>query len=125
MREILWIALGGSLGALCRFFLTGWVQRSVVSGFPWGTTVVNLLGCLAIGGLVGWSSLRGDFSDSARLFALIGFLGSFTTFSTFALETLALMRAGSLAPGLSNLLLQTGGGLLAVIVGDRLGRWLG
>jgi CrcB protein len=87
------VGLGGFGGALCRYALSGAVHRNLPqTTFPVGTLVVNLLGCLAIGYLAGLAEARQLFSPELRLFAFIGLLGGFTTFSTFGYETIALAR---------------------------------
>jgi len=87
------VGLGGFAGALCRYALAGAVHRGVPQAtFPVGTLAVNLLGCLLIGLLAGLADSRQLFSPEMRLFAFIGLLGGFTTFSTFGYEAVALAR---------------------------------
>jgi len=87
------VGSGGFLGALARYGLSGLVHRQVpLAVFPYGTLVVNLLGCLIIGVLAGLAESRQLFGPEFRTFALIGVLGGFTTFSTFGYETVAMMR---------------------------------
>ncbi|MDT8320488.1 MAG: fluoride efflux transporter CrcB [Xanthomonadales bacterium] len=89
------VGAGGFLGALARYGLSGWVHRQLpLATFPYGTLAVNLLGCLLIGVIAGLAESRQMFSPEFRVFALIGVLGGFTTFSTFGFETFALMRDG-------------------------------
>lgn len=89
------IGLGGFIGAVLRYLLSGWVQdRSGSIIFPYGTAAVNLSGCFAIGLLSYLVETRSFFSVETRAFLLIGLLGSFTTFSTFGSETLTLIRGG-------------------------------
>ena len=97
MREALinaaLVGSGGFLGALARYGLSGVVQRQVpLTSFPYGTLVVNLLGCFVIGVLAGLADSRALFGPEFRIFALIGILGGFTTFSTFGYETFAMVR---------------------------------
>ncbi len=80
------IALGGAIGAPARYLVERGVTRRTGHGFPWGTTAVNLLGSLLLGLVTGASQFHGWSSD-ARAVAGTGFLGAFTTFSTFAIET--------------------------------------
>jgi len=87
------IALGGALGAVCRYLAGAWVQGMSDGAFPWGTWSVNLAGSLAIGFAMVWLS-HTLASAELRLFVAMGFLGSFTTFSTFSLETVELLREG-------------------------------
>jgi CrcB protein len=89
------VGSGGFLGALARYGLSGLVHRQVPhTTFPYGTLVVNLVGCLVIGALAGLAESRQLFGPEIRTFALIGILGAFTTFSTFGYETLAMIRDG-------------------------------
>ncbi|MBN1240813.1 MAG: fluoride efflux transporter CrcB [Gammaproteobacteria bacterium] len=92
----LWIALGGALGSVGRFAASGFVARSTGGALPWGTLLVNVTGSLLIGFAAGlWlSDGKLALSADARAFLMIGVLGGFTTFSTFSLETLNLIRAG-------------------------------
>ncbi len=87
------IGAGGFIGAVLRFVVSSWVQtRSGSITFPFGTLVVNMIGCLVIGFLTYLVETRSLFSMEARSFILIGLLGAFTTFSTFGNETLGLIR---------------------------------
>ena len=94
LAQILLVGLGGFLGSSARFVLSGWVHQSLPqTGFPYGTLAVNVLGCLVIGILGGQMELRQALGPSQRLFLLIGVLGGFTTFSSFAYETMSLAHA--------------------------------
>ena len=87
------VGSGGFLGALARYGLSGLVHRhAALSSFPYGTLAVNLVGCLAIGLLAGMTEFRQLFPPEFRTFAFIGLLGGFTTYSTFAYETVAMLR---------------------------------
>ena len=89
------IGLGGFVGAILRYLVSGWVQdRSGSIAIPFGTAAVNLSGCFIIGILTFLVESRSYFSVETRAFVLIGLLGSFTTFSTFGSETLMLIRSG-------------------------------
>jgi len=101
------VGLGGSVGAVLRFAISGLVHRSLPSvTLPIGTLCVNVLGCLVIGFLGGLVELRQVFGPQARLFLFIGVLGSFTTFSTFAYETLALTQQADFLRASVNVLFQ-------------------
>ncbi len=92
MTKLIVIGLGGGLGAILRYALSGLVQYwSKSISFPYGTLTVNLLGCLLIGLLTGLAETRGLFNPEARLFIFVGLLGGFTTFSTFGNETFNLI----------------------------------
>lgn len=84
---------GGALGAIARYGVGGLLHRNpALAGFPFGTLTVNLLGCLLIGLGAGLADTRQVFTPEARLFAFVGLLGGFTTFSSFGYETIALLR---------------------------------
>jgi CrcB protein len=93
MYQIVIVGLGGCIGSILRYLVSGWVQGLTGSStFGYGTLSVNVVGCLAIGLLGGWADNAGLLGPSARLFLLVGVLGGFTTFSTFGYETMALLR---------------------------------
>ena len=95
MGNFLFIGLGGFLGAILRYALSDFVQNwSKFSHFPFGTLVVNLVGCLLIGALAQLGESRDIFTPEASSLIFFGFLGAFTTFSTFSADSLNLMRNG-------------------------------
>lgn len=97
MKELLTVGLGGFGGAILRYLVSGWFQNlNSEAQFPIGTLSVNLIGCLAIGLIGGWADNNQLFSPQMRQLLLIGFLGSFTTFSTFSYEGLALLHDGQI-----------------------------
>jgi len=113
---LLVVAAGGALGAVSRYLATGWVQGLSGDFFPWGTLVVNVLGSLALGfGLV-WLQAS-VASAEARQFVAIGFLGSFTTFSTFSYETVAMLRDGEWWRAGGYVAASVAVGLMAVFLG--------
>lgn len=89
-----YIAIGGALGSLLRYFLQGHIQKSLPGAFPMGTLGVNLLGSLVIGFLGAWFMASQPSTGHLRLFLMVGVLGGFTTFSSFSLENLNLLRDG-------------------------------
>ncbi len=120
------VGAGGFVGSVLRYALGGLVHRAAAtSGFPYGTLVVNVTGCLAIGLLGGLAELRHVAGPELRLFLLIGVLGGFTTFSTFGYETLALLRDGDHMRALANAGLHLALGLGAVWLGFAIAEWLG
>lgn len=124
MLKILLVGLGGFAGAIARYGLGGWVHRWAGVAFPYGTLVVNVLGCVLIGGITGLAESRGVFGAETRVFLLIGLLGGFTTFSSFGFETLQLLRDGQSGYALVNVLANVVLGLAAVWVGWALARWI-
>lgn len=91
----IWVALGGALGSVLRYGVAQAVERfPTLLTFPWATLGVNVSGSLLLGAVGGWLSLDATASPQLRAFVMIGLLGGYTTFSTFALEGLALLQAG-------------------------------
>jgi len=112
------VGAGGFVGSVLRYWVSGAVYAlAVAPRFPWGTLVVNVVGCFAIGLLGGLADARGILTASARLFLLIGLLGGFTTFSTFGYETLALLREQAVARAFLNAGLQLSLGLAGAWAG--------
>lgn len=125
MMQLVWIGLGGGLGAILRYLLGGLVQHWTNSAsFPYGTLAVNILGCFMIGLLGHLGEARGAFSPEGRLLVFTGILGGFTTFSSFGFETLGLARAGLGAAALGNVAANMLLSLAAVWAGRALGVWM-
>ena len=121
LQNLLIIGIGGFIGAISRYWISGAVQNLSKSyNFPYGTMSVNLLGCFVIGILIQLVEYRGLFSPETRLFVFIGLLGGFTTFSTFALETTNLLRESQWLQGFTNIMITNGFGLLLVLAGRAL-----
>ena len=95
MSQVLAIGLGGAIGSLLRYWLSGWVQSFAGRGFPYGTLAVNVLGCLAMGFLFVLLVERASDNPVLRAGLLIGVLGGFTTFSSFSIETFSLIEQGA------------------------------
>lgn len=123
MPPVVFVALGGALGALARYGAGRLVASLVEHPFPLGTWAVNLIGCFLIGMTV---PLFGQLSgaERARLFLVAGFLGSFTTFSTFSLDTVALWGDGHGGLALLNAVGSLACGLVFVAVGREVSAWL-
>src|SRR6186713_714442 len=122
MQDILpvlaWVALGSAIGGPARYFVAGVVGRSIGQTFPWGTMVVNVSGAFAIGMLAAAASVHGLLpAPVAWQFAVTGFLGSYTTVSSFSLQTLALVRNGWILRAAGNVLLSVALCLCAVALG--------
>ncbi|MBB36188.1 MAG: fluoride efflux transporter CrcB [Hirschia sp.] len=92
MQNILFVAMGGALGATARHLASAMALRVLGNGWPWGTMTVNLFGSLLMGLLIGWLAFRVDGGTNWRLFLGTGVLGGFTTFSAFSFETVAMIE---------------------------------
>ena len=116
MLKIIAVMAGGSLGAASRYILFLFVQRFSGPSFPAGTMAANLLGCFTIGLL--WSFFEGSrLTNEWRLFIFTGFLGGFTTFSTFARETIQFFKAGEPLQAIAYVLVSNIIGLTMVVCG--------
>lgn len=116
---------GGGLGAVGRFALALFIDERTPLHFPWGTFVVNAVGCFAIGLLATLADVRGVVPPGLRLFLVAGLLGGFTTFSTFGLETWRLVESGRWPVALLYSVGSVAAGLVAVIAGVVIARELG
>ena len=118
MSKLIIIGLGGFIGALVRYGLSGFVQaQSKNITFPFGTLAINLLGCLLIGAFAQLIETQVSFSADTRDFIFIGLLGAFTTFSTFSNETFSLMQRGDMLLAFGNIGMHLIFGLGAVWLG--------
>jgi fluoride exporter len=122
--HLLAIGLGGFVGAAARYLVDGWVSDATRGGFPWGTLVVNASGSLAIGVLFAVTVEHSLLPAGLRGPLMIGFIGSYTTFSTLALESWRMLEDGSWLAAGANLAGSVMIGLAAVIVGLAIGRAL-
>ncbi|HRB67914.1 MAG TPA: fluoride efflux transporter CrcB, partial [Chitinophagales bacterium] len=84
--KFIYIAIGGACGSVCRYILSEYVSTKYTTNFPLGTLLVNTIGSLIIGFLFGFFSINGEVNDRLKFLVFIGFLGGFTTFSSYALE---------------------------------------
>ena len=124
MNRIVLVALGGAIGSVLRYGLSGGVHRVLRGGtFPFGTLVVNVAGCLAVGLMAQLAESRGAFTTETRVFVIVGLLGGFTTFSAFGNETIALARKPELDLALVNVAAQLVLGLGAVWLGRAIALW--
>ncbi len=122
--QYLAIAVGGAAGAVCRFWVSANVHAWLGRGFPWGTLVVNVAGSLLLGLLAVLMLERMSLAPEWRAALLIGFLGAFTTFSTFSLETVNLMEQGQHGRALANVGFSVLSCVGAAWLGVALGRAL-
>jgi CrcB protein len=118
------VAVGGALGALARFGLDRFIEHHVVTVFPWSTFTINLTGCLLVGVLIGALVDRHHMPEWLRVGAVLGFVGAYTTFSTFAQETLDLAEGPHLSLALVYSVASVATGVAAVALGLGLGRAL-
>ena len=123
-QRLLWIALAGSLGTVARYGLSGLVHRWAGSGFPWGTLAVNAVGCLLFALVWSLAEERGVISSQARTIVLVGFMGAFTTFSTYVFESGQFVRDGQWSVAMANVLAQNCVGIAALFAGIWLAGWL-
>lgn len=94
VQQFVLVALGGGAGAAARFGVGLWAMRALGTGFPWGTLIVNVAGSFLIACVVEYTLMRSEAGPGVRLLLATGFLGGFTTFSAFSLDTLALAERG-------------------------------
>lgn len=118
---LLWVIVAGGLGSGARYLIGQWATRGLGVSFPYGTLIVNLGGCLALGIVVQLAS-SGSISQEMRTAVGIGFLGGFTTYSSFNQDTLALISNGATGAALVNIAVTLIGGLAAGLLGMAVGR---
>lgn len=123
-QKLLILALGGAAGTIARYGLSGLASRWLGAQFPWGTFAVNAAGCLLFGIIAAMAQGRLALSTEAKLLLLTGFLGAFTTFSTFAFESGQMMRDGQWLGAAGNIIGQNAAGVVLVLLGMKLGQWI-
>lgn len=124
LKKILFLALGGACGTLCRYWLSGVAQRIAGTGFPFGTFAVNMAGCLLFGTVWGYMENRIGMGGDLRILLLSGYMGAFTTFSTYMFETANLIKLNQYLYAAANIAGQSILGLICVFAGIALGRLL-
>lgn len=117
MSRLFIVVLGGGVGSGARYLVSTWVADRLGAGLPWGTFTVNLVGSLLLGGIAELGARSAAMSLEVRLLLTTGFMGGFTTYSTFNYETLKLLADGRIAAGLGNIALTVGGCLLGGLLG--------
>jgi CrcB protein len=125
MNRYLLISIGAVLGANARYFVGVWAVERLGLGFPYGTLIVNVTGSFVLGFLLAALDSRLPVPSDLRFLVGVGFLGAFTTFSSFAVESLLLLRDGSPGMALLNILGNNALGLAAALIGFMLARWIG
>jgi len=125
LGKIFWVGIGGAVGAILRYSVSGYVQNQIkIGAFPLGTLAVNVIGCFLLGLLSQVVTGSGRLSSEGILFLLVGMLGAFTTFSTFSKEALDLLTDGQITAALLHVIVHVALGLIAVGGGYELGRML-
>ena len=124
MNKLLWIAVGGVVGTLCRYMFSTWVDQRSQSTFPYGTLAVNLVGCF-IAGLLFPIFERAAIPPEMRLAVFTGFLGGFTTFSAYGLQTFILVDGGLMSLAAVNIVVSNLAGLAMVWLGIGAARMIG
>lgn len=123
LKNIMLVALGGAAGSVARYLLSKAVQDTAASAFPWGTMAVNVAGCLLIGLLYGLAADDGArLGADIKLMLTVGFCGGFTTFSTFANESLTLAKTGDALLSAAYIGSSVALGVLAVAAGAQLAK---
>lgn len=124
MTQILWISIGAVLGANARYFISQWIDGKFGLDFPYGTLVVNASGSLLLGFLAAISTNDLNLSPQLRMLLMVGFLGSYTTFSTFAVESVSFWQHERAWAGLVNIFANNSIALLFAVLGMLLARQL-
>jgi len=124
LEKLVWIGMAGALGTFMRYGLSGVVQKACGSSFPCGTLAVNITGCFLFGLIWSLAEDRLLISGEMRTVILIGFMGAFTTFSSFAFESVQLLRDAEWALALGNVMAQNMIGLACLFLGLVAGRLL-
>lgn len=119
-KDSLWVALGAVLGANLRYGVTRYVGRVVPIDFPLATLIINITGSFILGAFYMWAREHAYITSNWRLVVAVGFCGGYTTFSSFAWESYALIREGRWEMGLLNIFASNVLGLLAVVAGAML-----
>jgi len=122
MYKIILIAAAGASGTLARYWLSGWADQRWGGTFPAGTLAVNALGCFAIGFLFHATEEKYLIDPALRSAVFVGFLGGFTTFSSFAIQSFNLARGGEMFLAGTNIFVSNAGGLVLVWIGYLMAR---
>lgn len=121
MKEILLVAMGGMFGSVSRYLCSGYVANLFLnSKFPFGTFTVNIIGCLLIGIIAGITEKISGYNAELRLLLISGFLGGFTTFSAFGIESLHLIKDGNLPTAFAYITGSVSLGIIAAYLGLRI-----
>lgn len=124
MWAMLWVGLGGFFGANARYLVSGWAAERWGAGFPYGTFIINITGSFILGFFLAFAEQRPWVYPTSRLMFAIGFVGAYTTFSTYTYESILLMQDGQMILAVTNIVGSVLAGLVAVIAGLALGNWI-
>ena len=124
IRQLAAVAVGGAAGAVMRWLVASGIQRMAGGAFPWGTFAVNALGSFLLGFLFVWLIERSTAGELVRLAITVGFMGAFTTFSTYSLESVRLLQEGAFSMAFSNIFGQVVLCLLLTWLGIQIARVL-
>lgn len=122
--EYIWVGIGGAAGAIARFAMTRYAIGRFGDAFPWGTLAINLLGAFAIGLILTWLTERSIAAPEVRLVLIVGFLGGYTTFSSYTFEAVAMAQRGNWFGMVSYVFGSNVIGLAACVAGVVLARQL-
>ena len=122
MATVLWIGIGGFLGANSRYWLGSLINRWLGTGFPWATALVNISGALLIGIIAALFADRAIDNEALRLFLIVGVLGGYTTFSSYTFEAVSMMQEDRWMAAISYLALSNLVGILACVAGVMIAR---
>ncbi len=121
-QKLLYLGLAGAAGTLARYWLSGFIQKNITTEFPFGTAVVNIIGCLMFGLLWAFVENKLAISSQVRTAIFIGFFGAFTTFSSFAFETTQLLHDTQWLRVMGNVLFQNIIGIAGITTGLAIGK---
>ena len=124
MLQVLFVALGGAIGSAARYLVGGWFAVRFGAAFPYGTFVINVSGSFIIGFFLAFAQDRVSISPYWRLFFAVGFVGGYTTFSTFEYEAIRLLQDGEMLLAAVYLIGSVVTGGVAAIAGIALGSWI-
>ncbi len=121
LQKFIFIGAAGAFGTASRYLLSAGIQRIAPGGFPFGTAAVNILGCLLFGLIWGFAESRLQIGSQLRMVIFVGFLGAFTSFSTYIFECAGLLGESQFFWAFGNMMLQNVVGLLAMFLGLKIG----